>query len=100
MLQRIREEPAPDRRQRQWKEIYGSRFNKTWRGRTIPLRTLRPTTVESSRDGSTVTRRQVYRSSRLTIDQRVTLEAGSDVGELLAERGRARRLAVRTLQHR
>ncbi len=42
-------------------------------------RTLTPTTVESSRDGATVTRRQVYRSRRFTIDQRVILEAGSDV---------------------
>jgi alpha-mannosidase len=48
-------------------------------------RTLRPTTVESARDGSTVTRRQVYRSSRFTIDQRVTLEAGSDVVRFVTE---------------
>jgi alpha-mannosidase len=42
-------------------------------------RTLRPATVTSSRDGATVTRRQVYRSASFTIDQRVILETGSDV---------------------
>ncbi len=44
-----------------------------------PPRLLRATEVESFIDGPTVTRRQRYRSRRFTIDQRVTLEAGSDV---------------------
>jgi alpha-mannosidase len=42
-------------------------------------RRLRASNVDSSIDGPTVTRRQRYRSRRFTIDQRVTLEAGSDV---------------------
>jgi alpha-mannosidase len=52
--------------------------------KTAP-RTLRPATVESSRDDVTVTRRQVYRSGRFTIDQRVVLEAGSDVVRFVTE---------------
>jgi alpha-mannosidase len=46
---------------------------------TAAPRILSPSSVQSSRDGATVTRHQVYRSSRFTIDQRVILEAGSDV---------------------
>ncbi len=42
-------------------------------------RTLQVSEVESSIDGATVVRRQVYRSRRFTVDQRVILEAGSDV---------------------
>ncbi|MDQ1544899.1 MAG: alpha-mannosidase [Actinomycetota bacterium] len=46
---------------------------------TATPRTLKVSTVESSIDGATVTRRQVYRSRKLTIEQKVTLESGSDV---------------------
>jgi alpha-mannosidase len=46
--------------------------------KTTP-RTLRVTSVESSIDGATVTRRQVYRSRKFTIEQNVVLTAGSDV---------------------
>jgi alpha-mannosidase len=46
--------------------------------RTTP-RTLRVTRVENSRDGATVTRRQLYRFRSFAIEQRVVLEAGSDV---------------------
>jgi alpha-mannosidase len=46
--------------------------------KTTP-RTLRVSSVESSVDGATVIRRQVYQGRRFTIDQRVILEAGSDV---------------------
>jgi alpha-mannosidase len=42
-------------------------------------RTVRLTGVESSRDGATVTRHQFYRARKFTIDQRVILEADSDV---------------------
>jgi alpha-mannosidase len=42
-------------------------------------RVLKVTSVESSIDGATVIRRQVYRSRKFTIEQKVTLEAGSDV---------------------
>ena len=46
--------------------------------KTAP-RSIRVSSVETSIDGATVVRRQVYRSRRFTIDQRVVLEAGSDV---------------------
>ena len=46
--------------------------------RTKP-RTLRVTRVENSRDGATVTRRQLFRFRSFAIEQRVVLEAGSDV---------------------
>jgi alpha-mannosidase len=46
---------------------------------TAPPRTLRVTRVESSRDGATITRRQLYRFRSFAIEQRVVLEAGSDV---------------------
>lgn len=46
---------------------------------TTPPRTLRVTRVESSRDGATVTRRQLYRFRSFAIEQRVVLDAGSDV---------------------
>ncbi|HEY4224820.1 MAG TPA: glycoside hydrolase family 38 C-terminal domain-containing protein [Pseudolysinimonas sp.] len=42
-------------------------------------RTLRPSTVETFVDGPRVIRRQVYRWARGTIDQRVILEAGSEL---------------------
>jgi alpha-mannosidase len=42
-------------------------------------RTLRVTSSESYVEGATVVRRQVYASRRVTVVQRVTLEAGSDV---------------------
>jgi alpha-mannosidase len=42
-------------------------------------RTLRVTRVENSRDAATVTRRQLYRSRSFAVEQRVVLEAGSDV---------------------
>jgi alpha-mannosidase len=42
-------------------------------------RTLRPATVETYRDGPRLIRRQVYRWGRSSIDQRVILEAGSDL---------------------
>ena len=44
-----------------------------------PPRTLRVTRVENSRDGATVTRRQLFRFRSFAIEQRVVLEAGSDV---------------------
>jgi alpha-mannosidase len=44
-----------------------------------PPRTLRVTRVESSRDGATVTRRQLYRFRSFSIEQRIVLETGSDV---------------------
>ncbi|MDP9026855.1 MAG: glycosyl hydrolase-related protein [Actinomycetota bacterium] len=46
---------------------------------TTTPRTLRVTRVENSRDGATVTRRQLYAYRAFTIEQRVVLEAGSDV---------------------
>jgi alpha-mannosidase len=46
--------------------------------KTTP-RTLKVSTVESSIDGATVTRRQLYRSRKFTIEQSVILTAGSDV---------------------
>lgn len=42
-------------------------------------RTLTVTDVDSYLDGPTVVRRQIYRSRTVTIDQKVILEAGSDV---------------------
>ena len=46
---------------------------------STPPRTLRVTRVENSRDGATVTRRQLFRFRSFAIEQRVVLEAGSDV---------------------
>jgi alpha-mannosidase len=46
--------------------------------KTAP-RTLKVSAVENSIDGPTVTRRQVYRSRKFTIEQKVILESGSDV---------------------
>lgn len=48
-------------------------------------RTLRVTEVESFVDGATVVRRQVYRGRAVTIEQRVVLEAGSDVVRFATE---------------
>jgi alpha-mannosidase len=42
-------------------------------------RTLRMSTVETIVDGPTITRRQVHRSAKVTIEQEVILEAGSTV---------------------
>ncbi|MEL4318553.1 glycoside hydrolase family 38 C-terminal domain-containing protein [Leifsonia sp. YIM 134122] len=42
-------------------------------------RVLKVTRVESFVDGATVVRRQLYRSRTVTVEQRVVLEAGSDV---------------------
>jgi alpha-mannosidase len=46
--------------------------------KTTP-RTLGMTHVESAIDGATVVRRQVHRSRRVTIEQSIILESGSDV---------------------
>ncbi|KQQ95443.1 hypothetical protein ASF62_02625 [Leifsonia sp. Leaf325] len=42
-------------------------------------RVLKVTRVESLADGATVVRRQLYRGRTVTVEQRVVLEAGSDV---------------------
>jgi alpha-mannosidase len=44
-----------------------------------PPRTLRVTSSRSYLDGSSVVREQVYRAAKVTVVQRVILEAGSDV---------------------
>jgi alpha-mannosidase len=46
--------------------------------KTTP-KTLRMTPVDTVIDGPTIVRRQVHRSAKVTIEQRIILEAGSDV---------------------
>ena len=50
-----------------------------------PPRTLRVTSSRSYVDGSTVVREQVYRAAKVTVVQRVILEAGSDVARFDTE---------------
>ncbi|MEP6480401.1 MAG: glycoside hydrolase family 38 C-terminal domain-containing protein [Rhodoglobus sp.] len=42
-------------------------------------RTLRVTSVSTEIEGGTVVRRQIYRGRKVTVEQRIILEAGSDV---------------------